>query len=83
MVNRTWSGPGSQGVSTSSRVTVSNVFNRSAILYETTIQFHPLNTTDSGSYKCEAIVIPDPQSQFVIMSRAGSDMHSITVQGET
>ena len=76
MVTRIWTGPGSQAVSNSSRVTVSNLLN------ETTIQFHPLNTTDSGNYKCEATVAPDPQSQFVTMSTAGSDTHSVTVQGE-
>ena len=63
-------------------MTVSNLLQRSAFLYETTIQFHPLSTSDSGNYECEAIVSPDPQSQFVIMSRAGNDTHSVTVQGE-
>ena len=81
MVTRMWSGPGSQGVSNSNRVTVSNVLNRSAFLSETTIQFDPLNTTDSGNYECEAIVSPDPQSQFVIMSTAGRGVMSITIQG--
>ena len=82
MVTRTWSGPGSQAVSISSRVTVSNLVKRSENLYETTIEFGPLTTTDTGDYECEATVAPDPQSQFVIMSTAGSDMHSVTVQGE-
>ena len=82
MVTRMWSGPGSQAVSNSSRVTVSNVFKRSAFPYETTIEFVPLTTTDSGNYECEATVTADPQSQFVIMSTAGSDTHSVTVHGE-
>ena len=81
MVNRTWRGPGSQGVSNSSRVTVSNLDSRPAFLYETTIEFVPLNTTDGGDYECEATVTPDPQSQFVIMSTAGSDALYITIQG--
>ena len=76
-----WRGPGSQVVSNSSRVTVSNILKRSAFLYETTIQFSPLNTVDAGNYECEATVTPDPQSQFVTMSTAGSDTHSVTVQG--
>ena len=82
MVTRIWSGPGSQVVSNSSRVTVSNLVESSDNLYETTIEFGPLNTTDSGDYKCEATVTPDPQSQFVIMSTAGNDTHSVTVYGE-
>ena len=82
MVTRTWSGPGSQAVSNSGHVTVSNVFKRSDNLYETTIEFGPLNTTDSGNYECEATVAPDPQSEFVIMNTTGSDTHSVTVQGE-
>ena len=82
MVTRMWRGPGSQAVSNSSRMTVSNVFKGSDNLYETTIEFHPLSTTDSGNYECEATVAPDPQSQFVIMNTTGSDTHSVTVQGE-
>ena len=82
IVTRMWSGPGSQAVSNSSRVTMSNVFKRSDKLYETTIEFGPLNTTDGGNYECEADVTADPQSQFVNMSTAGNDTHSITVQGE-
>ena len=81
MVTRMWRGPGSQVVSNSSHVTVSNLVSRSAFLYETTIQFVPLNTTAHGNYVCKAAVIPDPQSQFVIMSTAGSDTHTVTVQG--
>ena len=82
MVTRIWRGPGSQAVSDSSRVTVSNPVERSDHLYETTIQFHPLNTSDGGDYECEATVTADPQSQFVTMSTAGSDTHPVTVQGE-
>ena len=82
MVTRMWSGPGSQAVSNSSRVTVSNLLKESAILYKTTIGFHPLTTTNSGNYECEATVTSDPLSQFVIMSATGSDTHSITVHGE-
>ena len=82
MVTRMWRGPGSQVVSNSSRVTVSNVVERGVLLYETTIEFDLLSTTDSGNYECEATVTPDPQSQFVIMSTAGSDTHTIIVQSE-
>ena len=82
MVVRVWRGPGSQVVSSSSHVTVSNLVERSDNLYKTTIQFSPLNTSDGGNYDCEATVTPDPQSQFVIMSTAVSDTHPVTVQGE-
>ena len=82
MVTRMWSEPGSQAVTNSSRVTVSNFLKGSAFLYETTIEFHPLRITDSSNYECEATVTPDPQSQFVIMSITGSDTHSLTVHGE-
>ena len=82
MVTRMWSGPGSQAVSNSSHVTVSNVFKRSDNLYETTIEFGPLSTTESGDYECEAAVTPYPQSQFINRSTTGSNTHSVTVQGE-
>ena len=82
MVTRMWRGPGSQGVSNSSRVTVSNLVKRSTLLYETTIEFDPLSTSDGGDYECEATVTPDPQSQFIIMSTTGSDTHTIIVQSE-
>ena len=82
MVTRMWTGPGSQVVSNSSRLTVSNILKRSTFLFETTIQFDPLTTTDSGNYECEATVTPDPQSQFVLMSTTSSDTHAIIVQGE-
>ena len=81
MVTRMWRGPASQAVSNSSRVTVSNLVSRSGFLYEMTIQFIPLSTTDSGNYECEATVTPHPQSQFVIMSTTGSDALYITIQG--
>ena len=84
MVTRMWRGPGSQGISNSSHVTVSKLVGRSTLLYETTIQFVPLSSTDSGDYECEATVTPDPsQSQFVIMSTTGNDTHAVNVQGES
>ena len=80
VVTRIWSKPGSQAVS-NSRVTVSNLVERSDNLYESTIEFSSLNTSDGTNYKCEATVTPDPQSQF-IMSTAGSGTHSVFVHGE-
>ena len=81
MVTRMWREPASQTVSNSSHVTVSNLVERGAFLYETTIQFVPLSTTDSGNYECEATVIPDPQSQFVNMSTTGNDTLTVIVKG--
>ena len=63
-------------------MTVSNVVESSAFLYKTTIEFISLNTSDGGKYECEATVTADPASQFVIMSTAGRDTYSVTVQGE-
>ena len=82
VVARMWSGPGSQTVSNSSRITVSNLVESSGFVYKTTIEFAPLNTTDSGNYKCEATVSPDPPSRLIIRSKTGRDSHSVTVQGE-
>ena len=63
-------------------MSVSNLAERSDNLYESTIEFGSLYTSDGGNYECEATVTPDPQSQFVNRSRAGSNTHSVTVQGE-
>ena len=82
MVTRMWSGPGSQAVSNSSHVTVSNLVERPDNLYETSIEFNPLTTSNGGSYNCRATVTPDPPSQFITMSTTGSDAHTVTVQGE-
>ena len=82
MVTRMWRGPRSQVVSNSSHVTVSNLVERSAFLYKTTFHFDPLSTTDSGNYKCEATVTPDPQSRFVLRT-TGNDMHAVNVKGES
>ena len=82
VVTRMWSGPGSQTVSNSSHITVSNLVESSSLIYETTIEFVPLSTTDSGNYKCEATVSPDPPSRLIIRSKTSRDSHSVTVQGE-
>ena len=83
MVTRMWSGPGSQSLSNDTRVTVSNLLNRSAFIYKTTIEFGPLSTSDGGNYECEATVAPDPsQSQFVTMSTRGNATHPVTVKGD-
>ena len=55
MVTRMWSGPGSQAVSNSNRVTVSNLVQRSDNLYESTIEFSSLNTSDGSNYECVSL----------------------------
>ena len=82
MVTRMWRGPGSQVISNSSHVTVSDILKKSAFIYTTTIEFVPLSTADGGNYVCEATVTPDPQSQFVIMSTAGSGTLTVIVHGK-
>ena len=47
----------------------------------TTIEFSPLNTTDTGNYICEALIIPDPESDYINMSMLEVDRESITVEG--
>lgn len=60
---------------------VSELVSRTASLYETTIVFSPLNTTDTGAYACEALVVPDPESDFINMSMMRTESESITVEG--
>ena len=60
---------------------VSKLVSRSASLYETTIEFSPLNTADTGDYTCEALVVPVPESDFINMSMMIAESESITVEG--
>ena len=80
MVTRMWRGPGSQVVSNSSHVTVSNLVERFAFLYETTIEFVPLSTSNGGDYECEAIAFPGSGLEFVVNSTTGSNAHSLTIE---
>ena len=80
IVTKMWRGPGSQVVSNSSRVTVSNLVERSAFLYETTIEFVPLSTSNGGDYECEAIAFPGSGLEFVVNSTTGSNAHSLTIE---
>ena len=79
VVNRTWRGP--LGVPTGTRV-VSSAPTGTGGRYQTILMFHPLNTSDSGNYTCEATVSPSPESQFISGSTAGRDTLSVAVQGE-
>ena len=80
MVVRMWRGPGSQVVSNSSHVTVSNLVERFNQLYETTVEFAPLSASDSGDYECEAIAFPSSGLEFVTNSTTGSNAHSLSIE---
>ena len=80
MVTRMWRGPGSQVVSNSSHVTVSNLVERFNQLYETAIEFAPLSISDSGDYECEAIAFPGSSLEFVANSTTGSNAHSLSIE---
>ena len=79
VINSTWRGP--VVIPTGTRV-VASAPNGTGALNQTILMFHPLNTSDSGNYTCEATVSPSPESQFIIASTAGRDTLSVAVQGE-
>ena len=79
VVNRTWHVP--VVIPTGTRIVASEPTGTGA-RYQTILMFHPLNTSDSGNYTCEATVSPPLDSQFINASTAGRDTLSITVQGE-
>ena len=48
-------------------------------VYESTVTFSSLETSDSGGYTCTATVSPDPSSEFITESGEGTDTLSIIV----
>jgi len=76
-VSHKWTGPGSQEVNNTICMTVSDLNSMNV----TTIEFSPLNTTDTGNYICEALIIQDPESDYINMSMLEVDRESITVEG--
>ena len=81
MVNTSWTGPTAMFASNSQgRISVTHV-NGSVPLYATRVFFSPLNTTDSGTYACQADVRPDSSSPFIVMNRDIAK-HPINVEGE-
>ena len=48
-------------------------------VYESTVTFSSLETSDSGDYTCTATVGPDPSSEFITESEGGSDTLNIIV----
>ncbi len=76
-VSTTWRGP--SGVLTSGgRVTVSPPvleYGR----YESLLRITSLQSSDSGTYTCAAVVSPNPPSTYVIASATSSDQSSLSV----
>ena len=48
-------------------------------VYESTVTFSSLETSDSGDYTCTATVSPDPSSEFVAESGEGTETLNIIV----
>ena len=48
-------------------------------VYESTVTFSSLNTSDSGDYTCTATVSPVPSSEFITENEGGTDTLSIIV----
>ena len=78
-----WTGPpgGTVLSTTGERITVSDVTG-SRPSYQSTVNITPLISNDNGAYTCEATVSPNPTSEFITMSGAGSDSGTVTVEGE-
>ena len=82
-VTLVWTGPPGDTVlsTTGEPITVSDVTG-SRRSYQSTVTFTVLISNDDGAYTCEATVSPNPTSEFITMSGAGSDSGTVTVEGE-
>jgi len=76
-ISHKWTGPRSQEVTNTACITVSDLNSMNV----TTVVFSPLNITDTGNYNCAALIIPDPESDYINMSMLEMDEESITVEG--
>ena len=74
--NSLWTGPGGQISSGVGRVSLSSGVN------QTTVQFYPLNTTDTGVYNCSVSVSASGQQYVDTSIAASSSITSITVKGQ-
>ena len=74
--NSLWTGPGGQISSGVGRVSLSSGVN------QTTVQFNPLNTTDTGVYNCSVSVSASGQQYVDTSIAVSSSMTPITVQGQ-
>eukprot|EP00731_Ephydatia_muelleri_P025777 Em0017g860a len=72
--NSLWTGPGGQISSGIGRVSLSSGVN------QTTVQFYPLNTTDTGVYNCSVSVSASGQQYVDTLIAVSSSMKSITVE---
>eukprot|EP00731_Ephydatia_muelleri_P019021 Em0011g1061a len=72
--NSLWTGPGGQISSGVGRVSLSSGVN------QTTVQFYPLNTTDTGVYNCSVSVSRSGQQYVDTSIAASSSITSITVK---
>ena len=75
-----WTGPPVLST-TGERITVPDVTG-SRPTYQSTVTFTPLISNDDGAYTCNATVSPNPTSEFITVSGAGSDSGTVTVEGE-
>ncbi|KAL5486424.1 hypothetical protein EMCRGX_G018896 [Ephydatia muelleri] len=72
--NSLWTGPGGQISSGVGRVSLSSDVN------QTTVQFYPLNTTDTGVYNCSVSVSASGQQYVDTSIAVSSSITSITVK---
>ncbi len=76
-VSTTWRGP--SGVITSDgRVSVSPPVLENG-RYQSLLRITSLQSSDSGTYTCAAVVTPNPPSTYVIASATSSDQSSVDV----
>ena len=55
----------------------------SGLEFSNTVEFRPVNTTDSATYTCTASIAPtDSHSDYVLASMSNTDTVDITVNGE-
>ena len=67
-----WNGP-------AGNISPDNLTIYSNTVYESTVTFSSLMTSDSGGYTCTAAVSPVPSSGFIIESGGGTDTLNIIV----
>ena len=81
VVNASWTEPAAMFASNSQgRISVTSLTG-SVPLYETRVFFSPLNSTDSGTYVCQADVRADSSSPFIV-TNTDTAIHTINVEGE-
>ena len=81
-VTGTWSRMGQQ-LSTNTATTCITVSDTDPS-YQTTLTFDPLGVVSShdGRYTCEATVVPNPPTTFILETTSPSDGYGLVVQGK-